>query len=220
MLKIRPENIIDFAKKSREKLTKIFKSEGLRIAIIIFSCLFAFVWIFPSFLDNNKLKFDITQRLSKLTQSTISIKGDLSVSLLPIPTITASNVFIENYAINNKRNETDNFYNIYIKNLKIIFPVLKFNNRQLIKKIIADDCVIEIAQPEVLKRIDNSLFNTYLKKFPQSNENSKNVAESGLSSKIFSVADLESTAIFISSSPSIQLNDSIITFFNSMHFSI
>ncbi|MBM3590061.1 MAG: hypothetical protein FJX30_01620 [Alphaproteobacteria bacterium] len=214
MLKIRLENIIDFAKKPREKLVKIFKSEGFRIAIIIFSCLFAFAWVFPSFLDNNRLKFDITQRLSKLTQSTISIKGDLTVSLLPVPTITASNVFIENYALPNKRNETDNFYNIYIKNLKIIFPVLKFNNRQLIKKIIADDCVIEIAQPEVLKKIDNSLFNTYLKKFPQSNENSKNVVESGLSSKIFSVADLESTAIFISSPPSIQLNDSIITFFN------
>ena len=216
MNKISLETIINFKSKVKEILKAFFKSEGFKIGAIIFICLFAIVITFPFFLDNSKLKFDLTQRLSKLTQSTISIKGDVNISLLPYPSISANNVFIENYALPNKRGESDNFYNIYVENLKIIFPIFRTNSRQLIKKIIADNAIIEIAQPEILKTIENGNFSKALEEFsknPPSPE--KNLASnSGLSSKLFPMADIESVTLGLSMIPSIQLHDSKIIFYN------
>jgi hypothetical protein len=214
MNKISLESIINFKKKANEFLRSFFKSEGFRIGAIIFLCLFGIAIIFPSFLDNSKLKFDLSQRLSKLTQSTVSIKGDLSIQLLPSPSISISDIFIENYAPQNKRNESDNFYNIYIKNLKIVFPILKINNRQLIEEIIVDDSIIEIAQPEILRKIENSPFNDTLKIISKNSSEKTIVSNGGLSSALFSINDIESTAIGLSTNPSIQLNNSRIIFYN------
>jgi hypothetical protein len=215
MLNIKQQTLIEFLKKIQERIVGFLKSEGFRMTAIVFSCLFAFVAVFPSYLDNSKLKFDISQRLSKLTQSTLSIKGDLTISLLPVPSIILNDVFIENYAPHNSRGEADNFHNIYCRNVKVIYPILKLNNRQLIKELIADNCIVEIARPDILNKIDNSLFSKKISAFAtKNNENNKNVVEEGLSSKIFSIDDMESTAIFLATPPSIQLNDTIISFFN------
>jgi len=215
MLNIKKQTSIEFLKKIQERVIAFLKLEGFKMSIIVFSCLFAFVAVFPSYLDNSKLKFDISQRLSKLTQSTVSIRGDLSISLLPVPSIGLNDVFIENYAPNNARGEADNFHNIYCRNVKVVYPILKLNNRQLIKELIADDCIVEIARPDILNKIDNSLFSKKISAFAtKNNENNKNVVEEGLSSKIFSIDDMESTVIFLATPPSIQLNDAIISFFN------
>ncbi len=214
MVKINKEILIEFSKKIKERILAFLKSEGFKMVAIVFSCLFAFVIVFPSYLDNSKLKFDISQRLSKLTQATISIRGNLDISLLPVPTISLKEVFIENYAPMGSRSEVDNFYNIYCKNVKVVYPILKLNNRQLIKNLIADGCIIEGAIPDILSKIENSLFAKKIASIKANQNDSKNVMEEGLSSKIFSIDDLESTAIFLATPPSIQLNDSIITFFN------
>ena len=55
MKKISLETIINFYKKIPELLKTFVKSEGFKIGVIIFSCLFAFVIVFPSFLDTSKL---------------------------------------------------------------------------------------------------------------------------------------------------------------------
>ncbi len=214
MNKISLESIINFKKKAKDFLQIFFKSEGFRIGAIIFLCLFGITTIFPNFLDNSKLKFDLSQRLSKLTQSTVSIKGDLVIQLLPSPSISVNDVFIENYAPQNNRTESDNFYNIYIKNLKIIFPIFKINSRQLIKKVIIDNSIIEIAQPEILRKIESSPFNETLKIISKKYPDKTLISNGGLSSKIFSISDIESTAIGLSTNPSIQLNNSKIIFYN------
>lgn len=232
-------------KKIFDRIVKSYKSEGLRMTFITFTILFGIVYIIPIFFDNSRLKYDIETKLKNLTQATISIKGEVSVSLIPSPSISLSNVFIENYAPAKKRSENDDFYNIYVKNLKIIFPIFKFNNKQPIVKIIADKSIIEIARPDVLSKIDNSLFNTYLKNISNSqgqqsvanntipssspselliNKEEKTLVDSlpknqpkpsdGISSSIFSMADIESTAIFLNTPPSLQLNDTTITYFD------
>ena len=216
MNKISLQSIINFYKKVPEFSKSFVKSEGFKIGAIIFTCLFAIAIIFPLFLDNSKLKFDLTQRLSKLTQSTISIKGDIEIRLLPSPSIIAHKVFIENYALSNKRSENDNFYNIYVEDLEIIFPIFRTNSRQLIKKIIANDAIIEIAKPEILKKIENGDFNKVLESYsknptpPQQNL----ASNSGLSSKLFSINDLETVAIGLSMPPNFQFNNSKIIFYN------
>jgi len=216
MNKISLENIINFYKKIPELLKTFVKSEGFKIGAIIFSCLFAFVIVFPSFLDTSKLKYDLAQRLSKLTQSSISIRGNLEISLLPSPSITVHDVFIENYALSNKRTESDNFYNIYAKDLKIIFPIFRTNSRQLIKKIIANEAIIEIAQPEILKKIENSDFAKTLENFQKNpiaiNQNSP--AGGDISSKLFPINDMETVAIGLAINPSLQLRDSKVTYYN------
>jgi hypothetical protein len=216
MNKISLENIINFYKKIPELLKTFVKSEGFKIGAIIFSCLFAFVIVFPSFLNTSKLKYDLAQRLSKLTQSSISIRGNLEISLLPSPSITVHDVFIENYALSNKRTESDNFYNIYAKDLKIIFPIFRTNSRQLIKKIIANEAIIEIAQPEILKKIENSDFAKTLENFQKNpiaiNQNSP--AGGDISSKLFPINDMETVAIGLAINPSLQLRDSKVTYYN------
>ena len=217
MNKISLETIINLKIKAKEILKAFFKSEGFKIGAIIFICLFATVITFPLFLDNSKLKFDLTQRLSKLTQSSISIKGDVNISLLPYPSITANNVFIENYALPGKRSESDNFYNIYVKNLTIIFPIFRINSRQLIKKIIADNAIIEIAQPEILKTIENGDFSKTLEEFSKNRKSSPEnnlTANGGLSSALFPMTDIETVSLGLSMIPSIQLNNSKIIFYN------
>ena len=62
MKKISLETIINFYKKTPELAKAFVKSEGFKIGAIIFSCLFAFVIVFPSFLDTARLKYDLTQR--------------------------------------------------------------------------------------------------------------------------------------------------------------
>jgi hypothetical protein len=214
MPKISIQTIINFKKKAIEFLRSFFKSEGFKIGAIIFLCLFGITTILPDFLDNSKLKFDLSQRLSKLTQSTVSIKGDLSIQLLPSPSISIKDVFIENYAPHNKRSSSDNFYNIYIKNLKIVFPILKINNRQLIKKIIIKDSIIEIAQPEILSKIESSPFNDILKTISKNSPEKTLVSNGGLSSQIFSIDDMESTTLGLSTNPSVELDDAKIIFYN------
>ncbi len=207
---------VDFKKKALETLISFFKSEGFKIGAIVFLCLFGVAKIFPSFLDNSKLKFDLTQRLSKLTQATISIKGDIEIDLLPSPSISAHHVFIENYAPTGKRDKSDNFYNIYVEDLKIVFPIFRLNSGKLIEKVIADNATIEVAQPEDLKKIVNSSFSAILERVSKNIPDSqKNItSKGGISSKLFPINDIESVAIGLSTNPSIQLNDSTITFYN------
>ena len=216
MIKIWENFTTDFRKKALRTFVDFFKSEGFRIGAIIFLCLFGTVKIFPRFLDNSKLKFDLTQRLSKLTQATISIKGDLEIDLLPSPSISAHHVFIENYAPPSKRSKSDNFYNIYVKDLKIVFPIFRFSGGQLIEKVIADNATIEVAQPEALKKIENSSFGAILERVSKNIPDSeKNIAsKGGITSKLFPINDIESVAIGLSINPSIQLNDSNIVFYN------
>lgn len=216
MNKIWTNFIINFKTKAPSAFIGFFKSEGFKIGAIVFLCLFGFVKIFPSFLDNSKLKFDLTQRLSKLTQATISIKGSMEIELLPSPSITAHHVFIENYAPPSKRDKSDNFYNIYVADLKIIFPIFRINSGKLIEKVIADNAIIEVAQPEALKKIVNGSFGAKLERFSKNISDSQKdiTSQGGISSKLFPINDVESVAIGLSINPSIQLNDSTITFYN------
>jgi hypothetical protein len=216
MNKIWTNFIINFKTKAPSAFIGFFKSEGFKIGAIVFLCLFGFVKIFPSFLDNSKLKFDLTQRLSKLTQATISIKGSMEIELLPSPSITAHHVFIENYAPPSKRDKSDNFYNIYVEDLKIIFPIFRINSGKLIEKVIADNAIIEVAQPEALKKIVNGSFSAKLEGISKNiSDSQKNItSKGGISSWLFPINDVESVAIGLSINPSIQLNDSTITFYN------
>ena len=216
MNKIWTNFIINFKTKAPLVFIGFFKSEGFKIGAIVFLCLFGVVKIFPSFLDNSKLKFDLTQRLSKLTQATISIKGDIEIDLLPSPSISAHHVFIENYAPPSKRDKSDNFYNIYVEDLKIVFPILRLNSGKLIEKVIADNAIIEVAQPEALKKIANSSFSATLEKISKNiSDSQKNIiSKGGISSQLFPINDIESVAIGLSINPSIQLNDSNIIFYN------
>jgi hypothetical protein len=216
MNKIWIDFIIDFKKKAPLAFVSFFKSEGFKIGAIAFLCLFGIAKILPSFLDNSKLKFDLTQRLSKLTQATISIKGDIEIDLLPSPSISAHHVFIENYAPPSKRDKSDNFYNIYVRDLKIVFPIFRINSGKLIEKVIADRAIIEVAQPEALKKIVNSSFSATLERVSKNIPDSqKNIAsKGGISSKLFPINDIESVAIGLSINPSIQITDSTITFYN------
>ena len=184
--------IIDFKKKAPLAFIIFYKSEGFKIGAIAFLCLFGIVKIFPSFLDNSKLKFDLTQRLSKLTQATISIKGDIEIDLLPYPSISAHHVFIENYAPPSKRDKSDNFYNIYVRDLKIVFPIFRINSGKLIEKVIADKAIVEVAQPEALKKIVNSSFSATLERVSKNIPDSqKNIAsKGGISSKLFPINDI------------------------------
>jgi hypothetical protein len=68
--------------------------------------------------------------------------------------------------------------------LEEIYEIMNKYNKQLISKIIIDKSIIEIAKPEILTKIDNSLFNTYLKDFSNI-KSATNPPNSSISSSIF-----------------------------------
>ena len=96
-LEIPEENINQDDSEVGEGATKGLRSETLRIAILVFFSLTLLVFIAPYFLDNSALKFQLAQKLSQSLQTELEIHGKVRVSLIPSPTIIASDVVLKNY---------------------------------------------------------------------------------------------------------------------------
>ncbi|MFM7702343.1 MAG: hypothetical protein ACKO6C_02670, partial [Alphaproteobacteria bacterium] len=140
----------------------------------------------PNFFDNSKLRNEIADRLSKLTNSTIEIKGEVTVALLPSPSISINNLFIENYSPEKNPKENSKFYNIYAKNMEIIFPIFGWSKNKLIKKIILNDASIDVFKSNSKGKLGKSVFYTKLDYLNKINPRSP-PSRDGISSKIFAI---------------------------------
>ncbi|MFM7557387.1 MAG: hypothetical protein ACKO46_02305 [Alphaproteobacteria bacterium] len=167
----------------------------------------------PNFFDNSKLRNEIADRLSKLTNSTIEIKGEVTVALLPSPSISINNLFIENYSPEKNPKENSKFYNIYAKNMEIIFPIFGWSKNKLIKKIILNDASIDVFKSNSKGKLGKSVFYTKLDYLNKINPRSP-PSRDGISSKIFAINDLESVIMLEGLMPNIQVNNGKMTHYD------
>lgn len=196
----------------KSRIDKIKNSEAFKIGSAVFLSIGLFVFVAPILLNNSDLKFQIAQKLSKTTQSNISIYGKLSVSLLPYPTIVANDVVLQGYRfktkVNNKIQSSKESYNIYSKKVKIKFPLFKLSGRVLVKEVTIDNAIFEKIDYELSKTINNNEIKKIEEELVKKYANSNNKRAPGVSTKFFSITDIESTVLGITKLPKIKINNS------------
>jgi len=185
---------------------RILKSEGLRIGFVVFSGLFALLFFIPLLFNNAALKFQLAQKFSQISGANVVIHGDLKVAFLPSPEITVENVLLQNYKI--KKSKTDNepqeIYNLYAKSIQFKLPISGFSD-SVFRKIILTDAVLEshVSSDKVVDRQDKftAIVAEFVKK--STTEESGKSSSGGISSKLFSVADLDANSFSAANVPDI-----------------
>jgi hypothetical protein len=131
------------AEESKTFYQSLFKSEGLRIGFAVFSVIFLLFFCAPFLLNNAALKFQLEQKISQISGANVVIHGNLKVAFLPSPTITATDVLLQNYRVKKSENEVEEIYNLYAKAVEIKLVTFKFSNSQFARKIIFTDAILE-----------------------------------------------------------------------------
>ncbi|MFZ9181260.1 MAG: AsmA family protein [Rickettsiales bacterium] len=215
MIKIDKEKIHSLAifLKNRARKIRFYKTKEFKIFTMILFVLIVLTFLLPNFLDNSKLRNDIAEKLSKQTNSKIEIKGSVSVAFLPSPAISINNIFIENFSPIQNPKENDKYYNIYAKNVEIIFPIFGWFSNKLIKKIILNDASIDVFKSDSRGKLEKSIFYTKLDYFNKINPRTP-PSRDGISSSLFSVENMESVAKFEGLLPNIQINGGKMTHYD------
>ncbi|MSP33847.1 MAG: AsmA family protein [Rickettsiales bacterium] len=93
--------------------TRLAASEAYKIILpVFFACLLLLILI-PYLFNNSALQFQIEQRVSAALKANLEIEGKVSVALLPSPSITINEAFLQNYV-----NDGEN-YSFYAKKITI-----------------------------------------------------------------------------------------------------
>ena len=129
------ENIGIEPEKPKSLKEKILESEAFKIAASVFLGLILFLIILPFFFDNSALKFQIVQKISQISGANFVINGNVSITLLPVPSITANDVLLQNYKPKNFAEEVENksqkIYNLYAKSVKIKLQIFQFQTKMV-----------------------------------------------------------------------------------------
>ena len=91
------------------------------------------------------------------------------MAFLPSPAISINNIFIENFSPIQNPKENDKYYNIYAKNVEIIYPIFGWFSNKLIKKIILNDASIDVFKSNSKGQLEKSIFYTKLDYFNKIN---------------------------------------------------
>jgi hypothetical protein len=179
------------AEESKTFYQSLFKSEGLRIGFAVFSVIFLLFFCAPFLLNNAALKFQLEQKISQISGANVVIHGNLKVAFLPSPTITATDVLLQNYRVKKSENEVEEIYNLYAKAVEIKLVTFKFSNSQFARKIIFTDAILEKHDSAELMLDRKDKFTEAADKFTETSaaEEGKK-ADFGISAKLFSVKDL------------------------------
>lgn len=186
-----------------ERGLKIVKSEALRVFLLIIFLIVLVVYALPFFFDNSALKSQISRKISQISGATFIIRGDVKVGLLPSPTITINDVLLQNYKPKVTENQTQRTYNIYARSVEIKFPIFKFSEEEIFKKITIFDPVFEgyVTSNEAIER-QNKL-TSIIADFTKSPLTKEANLGSGVSEKFFSISEIDAGELKTGSAPDI-----------------
>ena len=202
-LEIPEENINQNDSDVGDAATKGLRSETLRIAILVFFSLTLLVFIAPYFLDNSALKFQLAQKLSQSLQTELEIHGKVRVSLIPSPTIIASDVVLKNYS----PKFSEKSYDFYAKSVEVHFPIFNFSDDVNVSKVVFVDSIFAsyYSDDKAPPRQDDLA--KIISDFAQNSAEDKKNLGSGMSAKLFSVSDLFSSLSLKSDLPKIVVKN-------------
>ncbi len=197
--------------------TRILKSELVRIGAAVFFGLALLIFLIPLFFNNSGLKFQIEQKISQIYGANFTIYGDVKVSFLPSPTISAENVVLQNYKTRNPDDEkSEKIYNLSAKLVKVRFPIFKFSSNSLIKKITFYDAVLESYYDSNQPAIRENKFVTTVAEITKNAEPQTSKSNSGISASIFSISNMGSEKIQKIIPPSIIIKNGTAIFYNKL----
>jgi len=136
-LKIKISGVLSHLVEIKSRL-KFFESKKIKISVLVFCTIIAFLLSIPITFNNSALKFKIEQELSAALSTNFSIKDDVEIQLIPSPAINLSNSLLQNYGSDNK------VYNIYSYHTKIKLSFLEMlQGNFVIKEMIFSNAIIE-----------------------------------------------------------------------------
>ena len=190
------KSLINFYKIARKTLrSKTFRSISIALLIIIF-----FAYTTPLFLNNSGLKLQIEQKISEITNGSFVIDGPLEISLLPYPSISAKNVIAQNINIINKE------YRLYAEEIKSKIPLFGISKNNISNKVTIKNAIIEsIESKHSFRNDDESLFFQKTKSYRKSLGKEPKSIGKGISSKLFSFSNINSSASIFRSIPKINI---------------
>ncbi len=187
---------------------RIFKSEGVRIGAAVFFGLFLLLGLVPFLFNNAALKFQISQKVSQISGANFAILGDVKVSFLPTPTITMNDVLLQNYRIKSEENAPEKVYNLYARKAQIKLTVFKFAKDSAIRKIIFTKAVLQSYQDSGQLVTHDDAFTALSGELLKNAATETKKNSSGISAKLFSVADVESSQVNSRNTPRIVIKNS------------
>lgn len=197
--------------------TRILKSELVRIGAAVFFGLALLIFLIPLFFNNSGLKFQIEQKISQIYGANFVIYGDVKVSFLPSPTISAENVVLQNYKTRNPDDEkSEKIYNLSAKLVKVRFPIFKFSSNNLIKKITFYDAILESYYDSNQPAIRENKFVTTVAEITKNAPPASSKNGSGISASIFSISDIGNKKLQKILPPSIIIKNGSAIFYNKL----
>jgi hypothetical protein len=186
---------------------KILKSEIARIGTAVFFGIVLLLFLVPFLFNNSELKFQIEQSVSQASLASFAINGNVSVRFIPYPCVVIRDVILRNYQPKAKENlDSKKVYNFYAKSVTIKLPL--FQTATLHKVKILDPILESYDSLNRPALIDDKFRDGA---FPANPDSANRKANSGVSSKIFSI---DSSSFEIGNSIDIAVKNGQVAFFD------
>jgi hypothetical protein len=214
-------NIAIIIKNLKNFQDQLFKSKKPKIIAATLFVVISLFFLLPYLLNNDALKFQITQKINQIPGVNFIIKGDVKIGLLPVPSITINDVLLQNYhpkfSAQEISGESQKVYNLFARSVKIKFPFLKFSSNFAIEEIIFDDAILEIYSENDYSDEAQGKFSEILAKFgknPVFITQEKSKPKTGVSSRLLSINNFDSPQFNISKIPLVEVKNSKIIFYD------
>lgn len=208
------ENIKATTAKIAHHVNRTLNIEMIRIGLVIFLGAILALYFLPFLFNNSALKFQIAQKVSKISGANFSIAGDVKIELLPSPAIIVNEVLLQNYRVEDGEKNSDTIYNFYAKSAKIKLTVFKFSGDSTIKKIIFSNAILQSYKDngQILKREDDfTKISEAILRNPSAKEKG---ARTGLTAKLFSIDGVEVGDFKSKTPPALEVENSRIIFYD------
>ncbi|MES2961842.1 MAG: AsmA family protein [Pseudomonadota bacterium] len=198
---------------------KILKSEAFKIGASVFLGLILLLVILPFFFDNSALKFQIVQKVSQISGANFVINGNVRIALLPVPSITANDVLLQNYKpkifAEEVENKSQKIYNLYAKSVKIKLPIFQFSSDAVINEITFTDAILESYGESDIAMERKDQFTEVIAQFSKdTGDKEEKKLGSGISAKMFAISDLKAADLKIENIPDIVIQNGQTIFYD------
>jgi hypothetical protein len=182
----------NFIEKLTEIKNRILKSEVVRIGFPVFAGILLIFFLLPFFFNNSALKFQISQKASKILGADFTVFGDAEVAFLPSPTITLNEVLLREYRVNTNKDRDNKIHNFYAKKVQIKLALFNFSQGLAIKKIIFSDAVLQSYYESNKAAIRSDKFSEISGNIAENPPKNEAKSTSGVTTKLFSIGDVNS----------------------------
>ncbi len=201
-------------------ILKIFQSKITRAVVAVLFIIISLLFLLPFFFSDSSLKFNIAQKISQISGANCVIKGDVSIAILPVPSIIVKDVFLQNYRQKIYHDSgvtfSDKVYNIYVNSMQIELPIFKSSSGPSIEKVILTDAAVESYYSTSLPITRQNKFNNAAERLKDRPETNSNKIDSKFISKLFSISALSAVDFTFANFPDLEVENGEAAFYDNL----